>query len=156
MNPQFTKQRIYALLLIFGAGILLFRTLRMMLVENAFDILVLWVVMLLITEFILDFSCIVGSIRWFITNNRAKARIPLRLGAMATILHSIRVLVYVLGRTGPWVNFDIKPEYSQSYTFEWFWVYFAAILSVLGVAGVIVIWQIIRYKSKQTNHTENG
>ncbi len=154
MNLKLPKQRIYASLLIFGAGILLFRTLRMMLVENAFDILVLWVVILLITEFILDFGCVVGSIRWFISNNRDKARLPLRLGAMATVLHSIRVLVYVLGRTGPWVNFDIKPEYYQSYTFEWFWVYFAAILSIMGVAGVIVIWQIIRYKSKQTNNME--
>jgi hypothetical protein len=63
--------------MIFGAGILLFHTLRMMLVENAFDIMVLWVVILLITEFILDFSCIVGSIMWFKTNNTERARLPL-------------------------------------------------------------------------------
>jgi hypothetical protein len=49
------------------------------------------------------------------------------LGAAAAILHAIRVLIYMLGRTGPWVNFDEKPGHRDSYTFEWFWVYFAAI-----------------------------
>ena len=82
----------------------------------------------------------ITSIRWFILNERTKATIPSRLGAAASILHAIRVLIYVLGRTGPWLNFDVKPEYQDSYTFEWFWAYFAAILSIFGVLGVIVIW----------------
>lgn len=85
-----------------------------------------------------------------ISNRREHARLPLRLIAAAVILHAIRVLVYVLGRTGPWVNFDVKPEYHEVYTFEWFWVYFAAILAFLGVAGVIIVWRIIRYRRKQS------
>lgn len=122
----------------------------MVLIENAFNILVFWVFTLLIAEFLIDLSCVLSSIRWFISNNSIKARLPLRLGASAAILHAIRVLIYVLGRTGPWINFDVKQEYHDSYTFKWFWVYFAAILSILGIVGVIVIWQIIRYKRKQT------
>jgi hypothetical protein len=144
MKPEYSRQRIYSSLMIAGACILLFRTIRMMLVENALDILVLWVGILLIVEFLIDLGCVVSSLRWFINNNRENAALPLRLGAMAAILHAIRVLIYVLGRTGPWVNFDVKPEYHDLYTFEWFWVYFAAILSILGVVGVIVIWQIIK------------
>ena len=149
MNPDLSKQRLYAFLLTLGASILLFRTMRMMLIEGAFEILVTWVVGLLIAEFLIDLACVIGSIRWFILNDRTKATIPLRLGAAATILHAIRVLIYVLGRTGPWINFDVKPQYHESYTFEWFWIYFATILSILGVLGVIVIWQIIRYKESK-------
>jgi hypothetical protein len=145
-----SKQRIYAFLLIIGASILLFRTLRMMFVENAFEILVLWVFMLLVLEFLFDIFCIVSSLRWFISNDSLKATFPLQSGAVATILHAMRVLVYVLGRTGPWLNFDVKPMYRSSYSFEWFWVWFAAILSVLGVIGVIVIWRLRRRAKRPT------
>ena len=86
MNQQTSKQRIYALLLILGASILLFRTLRMMLVEGAFEILVTWVIGLLIAEFLIDLACAFTSIRWFILNDWTKATIPLRLGAAAAIL----------------------------------------------------------------------
>ena len=51
MKSKDSKQRIYASLMILGPSILLFRTIRMMLVENAFEVLVLWVIALLIAEF---------------------------------------------------------------------------------------------------------
>lgn len=139
-----SKQRIYAFLLMLGASILLWRTLQLMFVEQGLEILVLWVISLTIVEFIIDFSCIIGSLRWLISNDALKATLPLQLGAAAAILHAIRVLIYVLGRTGPWLNFDVKPMYHSSYSFGWFWVWFAAILSVLGVIGVIVIWRLRR------------
>jgi hypothetical protein len=139
-----TKQRIYAFLLILGASILLFRTLRLLFFEQGLEILVLWVIILTVLESIIDSCCIIGSLRWLISNDALKATFPLRLGAAAAILHAIRVLIYVLGRTGPWVNFDVKPIYRSSYSFDWFWVWFAAILSVLGVIGVIVIWKLRR------------
>lgn len=144
MNTAVAKQRIYAFLMILGAGILLFRTIRMMLVENALEILVPWVNLLLIAEFIVDLSCLLSAIKWFISKNLKNAILPLRLAAIATILHAIRVLIYIMGRAGPWVNFDVKPEYHVQYTFEWFWVYFAGILSILGIVGVVVIWRLVR------------
>ncbi|MFC2026783.1 hypothetical protein ACFLUX_02280 [Chloroflexota bacterium] len=142
-----SRQRIYAFLLIFGASFLLFLTLRLIFFEQGLEYLVLWVIILTIVEFIIDSSCIIGSLRWFISNDTKKATLPLQFGAAAAILHAIRVLIYVLGRTGPWVNFDVKPIYRSSYSFEWFWVWFAAILAVLGVIGVIVIW-ILRRQAK--------
>ena len=139
-----SSQRIYAFLLILGASVLLFRTLRLMFFEKGLEILVFWVIILTIMEFIIDFSCIVGSLRWLISNDNLKATLPLKLGAAAAILHAIRVLIYVFGRTGPWINFDVKPIYHSSYSFDWFWVWFAAILAILGVIGVIVIWRLRR------------
>jgi hypothetical protein len=139
-----SRQRIYASLLSLGACVLLFRTFRMMFVENAFDILVSWVFSLLILESVIDLSCLITAMIWGITGDERRAALPLRLGAAAAILHALRVLIYVLGRTGPWVNFDVKPEHHSSYITNWFWVYFAATLSVLGVAGVFIIWRIRR------------
>ncbi|MCP4614461.1 MAG: hypothetical protein GY845_37750 [Planctomycetes bacterium] len=152
MPKKLAKQRVYASLLCLGACILIFRTLRMMFFEDAFDLLVEWVIALLIIEFLIDLSCLAGAIRWWIAADEVKATLPLRLGAAAAIFHALRVLVYVLGRTGPWENFDVKPEQQATYTFEWFWVYFAAILSVLGIVGVIVIWRFRIHARKQNTH----
>lgn len=143
------RQRLFSFLMILGASVLLFRTLRMMFVEHAFDILAVWVIILLIIEFIVDLSCIVTSIRWLILNDRRVSGLPLRFGAAATILHFIRVLIYALGRTGLFLNFDIKPTMRETYSFSWFWVYFALILGVLGVLGMVVIWKIIRNYQSQ-------
>jgi len=154
MNSKSSKQRIYAGIMILLACIVLFRTLRMMLVEGAFEILVLWAIVLLILEFLIDLGCLLWSIKWIITGKRKDATIPLWLAAIAAIVHAVRVLIYVLGRTGPWVNFDVKPEHRDAYTFEWFWIYFAGILATLGVIGVIVIWQILRNKEKRNQENK--
>ena len=121
----------------------------MVFVEQALEILLPWVVALLIAEFSIDLGCFLSSIPWLLHAENKYARLPLRFGAAAAILHAFRVLIYVLGRTGPWFNFDVKPEHRAAYEIEWFWVYFAAILAVLGVIGVIVIWQLIKHKRKQ-------
>ena len=140
-----SKQRRYASLLILGACILLFRT-TYMLFDGALSTLVLWVSILLITEFLLDLSCLLSSIRWWITNDENYARIPLRIGASAAILHAIRVLIFVIGRVGPWIDFDVKFEHQtlHSTRWSWGWLYFAAILAVLGVIGVLFIWKLRR------------
>jgi hypothetical protein len=144
MAFNLSKQRLYSILLALGAGILLFRTLRMMLVENAFDILATWVSGLLVLEFLVDLGCMIGSILWFIANNRAKAGLPLKLGAIATILHAIRVLIFIMGRLDPWKDFDIKAEHVNAVEFDPFWLYFAGILSIAGIIGMILIWWLIR------------
>jgi hypothetical protein len=147
------KQRIYASLIILGAGILLFRTLTM-LFQGAFHILVLWVFILLIVEMILDAACIITAIPWWIDNNKKKDSIPLTLGAAVTFTHAFRVLIFVLGRTGPWVNFDVRPEERAIHYTRWNWgeVYFAATLSVLSVIVVLIIWSIRSRKRRQTQH----
>ena len=145
MKNSISKQRIYSSLLILGAFILFYRTFSMIFFENALNLLNTWVIVLLFIESLIDILCIVFSIRWFISNDYTKDSIPLQLGAAAAIFHAFRVLIYVLGRTGPWVNFDIRPEYQSTYTFNYFWVWFAAVLSILGIIGVVVIWIFRRH-----------
>ena len=149
MALNVSKQRLYASLLMFGSCILLFRS-QLMLYSGALDVLVLWVSVLLVAEFLVDLSCFFSSIHWWIKNDENKASVPLRFGAAAAILHAVRVLIFVLGRTGPWINFDVKPVHRAFHATRWTWgqVYFAAIISILGVMGVITIWRLRRRAKK--------
>ena len=146
-----SKQRLYASLLLLGACILLFRT-TTMIVQGYLGIFVFWVSVLLIAELLIDLGCAVFSVVWWISADVSKDRIPLRFGATAAILHAFRVLIYVLGRIGPWINFDIKPEHHDSHYTHWeiYWIYFAAIMAILGVIGVVAIWQYRRRVKKTT------
>ena len=146
MGKIFSKQRIYASIVILGAGFLFFRTIRMIFVEQAFDILVFWVVALLILESLLDLLCIIFSFRWLGSNKVCHAALPLKLLSTAVIVHAIRVSIFVLGRTGPWFNFDVQPEYREAYTFDWFWVYIAGVLSFLSIVAMVMVWNILRRK----------
>lgn len=138
------KQKIYPSLMILGASILLFRTIRLLTLENGWEILAVWVIALTFIEMFIDISCIFYSWRWLLKNSIPSKSYSLRLGAAAAIFHAFRVLIYVLGRTGPWVNFDVKPQYRTTHQVDLFWVYFAAILSILGVVGVILIYRRIK------------
>jgi hypothetical protein len=151
MRIKHSRQRFYASLLSVGAAFLLFRTFSMMSVGQAFKIFVVWVSALLVAESILDLACLIGSVRWVIAPDQRKASRALRLCVAVIILHAIRVLVYVLGRTGPWINFDMKPIYRAYHVTNWFWVYFAGICSALSLAAVVVVWQIWkRVRMKKT------
>lgn len=148
MGVTVSKQRVYATFLILWACILLFRTV-LMITGEALTVLVLWVSILLIAEFLIDTGWLLSAILWWIANDETKARTPLRLAAAAIILHATRVLIFVLGRVGPWIDFDVRPEHRALHhaRWSWGWLYFAAIMSVLGVIGVITIWRFRRRSS---------
>ena len=110
MKNRGSKQRLYAGLLGFGACILIYRTTRMM-VEGAMVFLMLWVTVLLVMEFSIDAGCLFTTIKWWIKDDESYSSTPLRLGAAAAILHAFRVLIFVLGRTTPFLNFDVRPEH---------------------------------------------
>jgi hypothetical protein len=152
---QLSKTRFYAALLILGCAILLARTI-VMINNGALSFLVLWAFILLIAELLTDFACLLSSLNWFISNDRNKDRLPLRLAAAVTILHAVRVLIFVLGRTGPWLNFDIRPgkEILHAAGWSWFGVYFAGIMSFISLIVLVVIWQIRRQRGLRFIHTE--
>ena len=150
MSFNISKLRFYASLLILGACILLFRTI-MMLSQGALEVLVLWVSALLIVELLADAACLLSSIRWWIADDRNYDRIPLRLGAAAAMIHAVRVLIFVLGRVGPWIDFDVRPVHRTLHSTRWSsgGLYFAAIMTVLGVIGVLIIWRLRRRAKKR-------
>jgi hypothetical protein len=149
MKFSSSKQRIYASLLALGACVLLYRIIAMV-SGGSLGIQVLWVSVFLIAEMLVDAGCLLASIRWWVANDSEKSHLALKLGASATILHAFRVLIFVLGRTGPWVNFDIRPKHRAIHYTRWSWsgVYFATIMSVLGIIGVLIIWRLRRRKQQ--------
>jgi hypothetical protein len=92
------------------------------------------------------------------TQQEEHARLPLRATAAAVFLHAVRVLIYALGRIGPWIDFDIRPEYRALYSSRGSmgWVYFASIMSILGILGVIIIWRNRRRSIETTKRAVNG
>jgi hypothetical protein len=141
---QIKRKKIYPLLLILGAGVLLFRTIRLLTVENGWELLALWVIAFTFVEMIIDLLCIIFSFHWLLTDGVNSKKLSLRFGAAAALFHAFRVLIYVLGRIGPWENFDLKTQFQQNQTGDKFWLYFASVLSLLGIIGVVVIWWKIR------------
>lgn len=154
MSFNIPKQRFYASFLILGACILLFRTV-MMLSQGALVVLVFWASALLISEMLLDAACLLSSIKWWITNDKKFDSIPLRLGAAAAILHAFRVFIFVFGRIGPWIDFDVRPVHRALHSTRWSsgGLYFAAFMSVLGVISVLIIWT---FRRRANRRRKNG
>jgi len=138
-----TKQRYYAAVFFFGASILLMRTI-ILLSQGALEMFVAWVGGLLLAELILDAGWIFGASYWWISYSKNNALFTLRLAAAAIVLHAFRVLIFVMGRLGPWIDFDYKPAYRPLNYNEWGWLYFAVIMSVLGILGVLIVWWLRR------------
>ena len=111
-----------------------------------------WVVALTYLEMALDLLTIAGAVRWWRSGSAAESRLPLRVGAAATLLHAVRVLVFVVGRVGPWVDVDVRPEERAGHGDRWTWgeVVFAGTMSVLGVVGAGVIWRRRRLGDRGT------
>ncbi len=154
MKAQANRQRLYASLLILGAGVLLYRTLTMI-SQGAFEILAFWVYALIVVEMVIDLACLLSAAKWWFTKSKNQARIALRLGAAAAIFHAFRVLIFVMGRVGPWIDFDVQPEHRALHGTRWTWgeVYFASIMSILRVLVVIVIWRLIVRANKYSKST---
>jgi hypothetical protein len=131
-----------------GACILLFRTIRLLTVENGWEHLAVWVIIFTFLEMTIDLLCIFFSFLWLLNSAELVKKISLRFGAAAAIFHAFRVLIYVIGRIGPWKNFDLKPYFRQTQNVEIFWVYFASGLSILGIIIVIIIWSKLKNQRK--------
>lgn len=142
------SHRVGAGLLVVGAGILLYRTIAL-LTGSARVVLKGWVVALTVVEMVIDVVTAVTTARWWRSGAPGHARPALRFGAAATLVHALRVLVFVLGRTGPWVDFDVRPEHRAEHGSRWRWaeVVFAAVMSVLGVIGAGIVWRVRRRSS---------
>ena len=150
MEWFFSRQRMLASLLILGSAFLLFRTIVMM-SQGYLEIFVFWVALLLILEFLIDTGCLLSCAWWLVSEDRKASKLALRITAAVIIVHAVRVLIYVMGRAGPWINFDVRPEYRLLQHTRWSWerVYFAGILSALSLIILLLIWI---YKRKRKTH----
>jgi len=141
------RQRIYATLLAAGALFLFTRTV-IMIAGGSLTILVIWVAALLVAECVLDLTWLIASMRWWWTGKEMHSTLPLRLAGSSILLHVSRVLVFALGRVGPWIDFDVRPEERAVHVERWTWgeVRFATVMSLLAVLGVVTVWYLRRRK----------
>jgi hypothetical protein len=140
------KHRFYASFMVAGSGFLFARTIVMMAQGNLVT-MVIWAAGLLLIESLVDAAWLYASLRWLFTPRKVSA--ALRLGAAAIVLHAIRVTVYFIGRVGPWVDFDRRPDFRTGPPDGLFWVYFPAAMAALSVLAVIVIWRVRKHIGNQ-------
>ena len=134
------KSNHLALLLAAGSAFLLYRALSLLLIDDALTVLAIWALALLLVEIVFDFACLTRSLRWLTSGDMVHARPALRLAVAVILVHAVRVAIYVLGRTGPWHNFDVRPEQRATYTYDPFWVWVAATLSAMSVLAMLIFW----------------
>jgi hypothetical protein len=136
--------RVQAVLTASGISILLARA--TIIAVGSRSILKRWVIGLAAVELVLDAATVGTSIRWWMTNLRRHRRLPFQLATAATLLHAVRVLVFVLGRFRPLKDFDVRPAHRHGHDRHWTWgqVSFAAVMSSIGVAGVFVLRNRVR------------
>lgn len=142
------RQAVFAILLVLGAVVLLGRTVAM-LSGGALGVLVPWAGALLLAEFVLDVAWLVFAVRWLSTRGTGVVGPTLRVAAAAILIHALRVLVFVVGRVGPWIDFDVRPLERAAHPERWTWgeVYFAGTMALLSVIGVGLVW---RYRMRTT------
>jgi hypothetical protein len=149
-----TKKRIYAYLLFLGASILLFRTIRLAFLENGLEKLLFIPILLLFIELASDGICIIASFLWSCKLKKTIGSIALRSGAFSTVLHLQRVVIFALGRSKYFKDFDIKPEYRNLHEIDAFWVIFALTLSIMGIIGLLIVSCIVMKKTKSSGNKE--
>jgi len=136
-------QRTYAAIVGLGIWVLLIRTI-LMTAQGYLSIFVPWVAGLLALELLLNASVFLSALWWWLGAVASRATLSLRLTATAIVVHAIRVAVFVLGRTGPWHDFDVRPIHRTSSVSEWHWVIFAAILATLSLVILAAVWRRLR------------
>lgn len=142
------RQRLFAILVMAGSCFLLTRTI-VMISQGNLVAMVPWAAALLLFETLIDGSWLVATIRWWLAARINRATLSLRLGAAAIILHAVRVGIYVLGRVGPWIDFDRRPEFRLGQPEQLFWVFFPAGMALLSVIAVVTVWRLNRSLRKR-------
>ncbi len=139
-------QRIWATLLALGAGFLFFRTIWLT-AHGYTERYTWWVAFLLVVEMLVDLSCMIASIRWWIQSDSIAARrLTLRLTVAIVFLHAVRVAIFVVGCIGPWTAWDVRPEYRAERASTWTWTGFwiASIGAVTSLLVVLAVWFVMR------------
>jgi hypothetical protein len=136
------RRRLYAVALLLGGGVLLVRAITL-LVQDAPSQWVPWVGVSLYVESAAIVIALVSIVRWFITPDDRHTSTAFRATAALVVVHAFRVAVFALGRTGPWVDFDVRPEYRADHGDTWTWgeVYFASGAALASLIITVMVWR---------------
>jgi hypothetical protein len=155
MRIKFSWNRFWATLLALGAGFLIYRTIWLIahgyLVKYTW-----WVAVLLVAEMLVDIACLFSIIRWWIFSGSMTARrLALRMMVAVVILHALRVAIFVMGCVGPWIAWDLRPEYRVDHASGWTWTGFwiASTGAAASLLAVLAVWLVMRRKRRKLQET---
>lgn len=136
------RTRLPAAGVVAGSGFLLARTIVLM-AGGALRLYSGWAAALLAIEFVVDAATVVAGGVWFVTRQAHHRTRALRAVAVMILVHAVRVMVFVLGRTGPWVDFDVRAQRRAEYatTWRWFDVWLAGTGATLSLIVLAVVWR---------------
>ncbi len=136
------RRRLYAAALFLGGGVLLVRAVTLF-VQDAPSRWVPWVGASLYVESAAIVIALVTLVQWFITPDDRHTSTVFTATAALVVVHAFRVAVFALGRTGPWVDFDVRPEFRADHADTWTWVevYFASGAALLSLIITVLVWR---------------
>lgn len=139
-----------------GSGFLLARTI-MLVAGGSLHTYTWWAAALLGIEFVVDAVAVAAGAAWVVTRRADHATRALRAVAAMILVHAVRVLVFVLGRTGPWVDFDVRAQHRAEYatTWAWFDVWFAGTGAALSVIVLTVVWRRRRRAAQRRQRAQS-
>lgn len=141
-SPTSRRRRLYAVALFLGGGVVLVRAVTL-LAQDAPSQWVPWVGVSLYVETVAIVIALAAIARWFVNPDDRHTATAFWATAVLVVVHAFRVAVFALGRTGPWVDFDVRPEFRADHGDTWTWgeVYFASGAASLSLIITIVVWR---------------
>ena len=145
-DPANMRSRLLAGFLLIGGAFLFYRAAFLIWVGHAARY-VFWLRGLTFVELALAAVIVATAAIWLAGGSAAWRRRTLQLTAALIVLHALRVAVFALARTGPWIDFDVRPEHRPVDPATWSWVevWFAS-----GMAGLslIVLLAVLVWRSR--------
>lgn len=125
-----------------GGGFLLGRTIALI-AGGSLTTMVGWAAGLLLVELSIDAAAAAAGVRWLLSGKAEHGATASRVVGVMIAVHAVRVAVYVLGRTGPWVDFDVRPEHrtdpAETRSPAGVWV--AGTGAAVSVIALLVVWR---------------
>ncbi len=112
------RRRVYAVALFLGGSVLLVRAITLF-CQGALGQWVPWVGVSLFVETAIIILALVALVVWFLDPSDRRTTAVFRVTAALVVVHAFRVAVFALGRTGPWVDFDVRPEFRATHGELW-------------------------------------
>jgi hypothetical protein len=134
--------RALAAALMLGAPILVYRAVYLIGAGHAARYVV-WLQVLTWVELLLAVSISIVALVWLVSGARAWCGLTLRLTAAIILLHAFRVAIFVIGRIGPLIDVDLRPEERPLDPASWDWSHIwiaggLTVASLLVLAGALI------------------
>lgn len=144
-----SRRRVYAVALLLGGAVLLVRAITLF-SQGAIARWTPWVGFSLWVETTVIVIALTTLVLWLVDPSDRRTTAALVVTTVLVLVHAFRVAVFALGRTGPWVDFDVRPEFRADHGALWTWgeVWFASGAALVSLVVTMVVWRHRRAGSR--------